>query len=111
MAAVYTITAYATADGYSPSEKAIATLYWVYGRLDTPTGVTAATAKRGIVVSAHGGTVTLSGLGDGEKVSIYSVGGGDLGTVTASHGTATASFATGQIIIVKIGATGIKVAL
>lgn len=111
LVAAYTITAYATADGYSPSDKTTATLYWVDGRLESPTSVTATAAKRGVIVSTDGGRVTLSGLDDGETVSFYTIGGGRLGTVTASHGVATASFSTGQIIVAKIGTTGIKVAL
>ncbi len=108
--AAYNITAYATADDYSPSDKATATLYWIGGVTDDPTGINANT-KRGIVVSTQNGTVTLSGLDDGERVSFYSVSGSNLGTATANNGTATSTFATGQIIIAKVGNTSMKIAL
>lgn len=108
--AAYNITAYATADDYSPSDKATATLYWIGGAADDPTGINANT-KRGIVVSTQNGTVTLSGLNDGERVSFYSVSGSNLGAATANNGTATSTFATGQIIIAKVGNTSVKIAL
>ena len=110
--AAYNITAYATAEEYQPSDKATATLYWVDGRIDDPTGISSTTsAKRGIVVSSQNGTVTLSGLDDGERVSFYSVSGSSLGTVKASHGVATGSFPQGQVVIVKVGKDSMKVAL
>lgn len=108
--AAYNITVYATADDYSPSDQATATLYWIGGAADDPTGINANT-KRGIVVSTQNGTVTLSGLNDGERVCFYSVSGSNLGTATANNGIATGTFATGQIIIAKVGNTSMKIAL
>lgn len=110
--AAYNITAYATAEEYQSSDKATATLYWVDGRIDDLTGISSATpAKRGIMVSSQNGNVALSGLDDGERVSFYSVSGSGLGTVKASHGVATGSFPQGQVIIVKVGNTSMKIAL
>lgn len=110
--AAYEITAYATADDYSPSDKATATLYWVDGRIDDPTGIGSVTpAKRGVVVNSQNGNITLSGLDDGERVSFYSASGSSLGTVKASHGVATGSFPQGQVVIVKVGKDSMKVAL
>lgn len=112
MQAAYEITAYATADDYSPSDKATATLYWVDGRIDDPTGIGSVTpAKRGVVVNSQNGNITLSGLDDGERVSFYSASGSSLGTVKASHGVATGSFPQGQVVIVKVGKDSMKVAL
>lgn len=42
--AAYKITAYATAEEYQPSDKATATLYWVDGRIDDPTGISSTTS-------------------------------------------------------------------
>lgn len=110
--AAYNISAYATADGYSTSDKATATLYWIDGKLDDPTGISSTTsAKRGIVVSSQNGNVTLSGLNDGEKVTFYSTSGSNLGSVKANHGVATSSFPQGQVIIAKVGKDSLKVAL
>ena len=110
--AAYNIIAYATADGYSTSDRSMATLYWVDGRIDDPTGISAATmAKRGIVVSSQGGNVTLSGLDDGERVSFYSVNGSNVGIAIAKKGIVTSSFAQGQIIIAKVNGQSLKIAL
>lgn len=109
--AAYNISAYATAEGYSPSDKSTATLYWLDGRIDDPTGITPAAAKRGIVVSTQEGEVTLSGLDDGEAITFYSVNGSNLGTVISRHGAAKSSFLKGQMIIAKIGKDSMKIAL
>lgn len=108
--AAYAITAYATADGYLQSEKASATLYWVEKATGTGTGIINA-EKRGIVISARDGIVTLSGLSDGEKVSFYSTSGSLLGTATASGGVASAAFTSGQVVIAKVGQSSLKVSL
>lgn len=109
--AAYNITAYATAaEDYAPSDKATAILYWMEQGTGTETSIFNA-AKRGIVVSSHDGFITLSGLENGEKVSFYSSTGELLGTSTANNGVATASFATGQIVIAQIGTESIKVSL
>lgn len=111
LAAVYKIKAYATSDGYKQSQISEATLYWLDGRFDNPTGITPEKARRGIVVSAQSGTVTLSGLDDGERVGFYSIGGAYLGTATVVHGVATCSFPSQQVVIAKVGGTSIKVKL
>ncbi len=72
--------------------------------IDTPT-------QRGIVVSTTGGYLTISGLNDGESISIYSIGGSLLAKFTAVAGTATYNGTSGDIVIVKIGEQSIKVQL
>lgn len=108
--AAYGITAYATADGYTPSEKTTATLYWTDKGMGSEDGIILA-QKRAIVISAQDGFVTVSGLENGEKVSSYSASGSYLSAANASGGIATASFATGQTVVVKIGQNSFKVSL
>ena len=61
LSATYHITVYATADGYKPSEKATATLYWINANLENGTSTNINQAKtRGIVATSDGGIVTLS---------------------------------------------------
>ncbi len=67
--------------------------------------------QRGIVVSAAGGQLSISGLQDGENVSLYSINGALLDTGTAVDGTVTFSSVSGKIVIVKIGEQSIKVQL
>lgn len=108
--AAYGITAYATADGYTPSEKTTATLYWTDKGTGSEDGIILA-QKRAIVIGVQDGFVTVSGLENGEKVSFYSASGSYLSAATASGGIATASFATGQTVVVKIGQNSFKVSL
>lgn len=106
LAASYDIEVYATADGYSASDNATATLYWV--KDDGKIGTDINTAKtRGLVVSSDQGLVTCSGLNDGEQALFYSTEGKLLGRQTAQGGSA--GIATQEkVIIVKVGATSIK---
>lgn len=70
LSAAYDISVYATADGYSASEKAKATLYWINANLENTTNINQ-TRTRGVVASAHDGIVCISGLDNGEVVKFY----------------------------------------
>lgn len=110
LAAAYNITAYATADNYSPSNKATATLYWVDGSLDSPTDINAA-KTRGVLVSSDDGIVMLSGLNDGEVVKFYTTDGKIIGNAKSVNGVASYAVGNEPIVIVKFGASSIKVAV
>ena len=102
----YDIAVYATAEGYTQSETATATLYWVKadGNL---TNIN--TAKmRGVVVTADNGFVSVSGLKDGEQVQFYGTDGKMLGSQEAVNGTASLS-TSASVVICKMGATSLKV--
>lgn len=107
LAACYDIEVYATADGYSASDNANATLYWV--KDDGKIGTDINNAKtRGLVVSSDQGLVTCSGLNDGEQALFYSTEGKLLGRQTAQGGSA--GIATQEkFVILKVGATSMKV--
>lgn len=61
LAAKYDISAYATADGYKPSDKAEAVLYW----LPTSDATNINTTKtRGVVASCNGGIIKIENLKD-----------------------------------------------
>ncbi len=114
LAAAYNISAYATADGYLASEKATATLYWVKanGNLENGEATNINQAKtRGIVASSHDGIVTLSGLDNGEEVRFYAIDGRQVGAVKAIGGVASQAVATASVVIAKIGAQAIKIAV
>lgn len=110
LAAAYNITAYATADNYSPSEKVTATLHWVDGSLDDPTGINAA-KTRGVLASSDDGIVTLSGLNDGETVAFYTTDGKIIGNAKSVNGVASYAVGNEPIVIVKFGASSIKIAV
>lgn len=107
--ASYIITAYAIADDYSASDDATATLYWVNGNLET-TNINAA-KMRGVLASSQDGIVAISGLGNGEMVSLYTVDGKKIGEATAVDGVASYAVGNIPIVIAKVGTSSIKIAV
>ena len=108
--AAYNISAYATADGYKPSDKATATLYWVEANLqNNPTNINQ-TATRGIIVTSNDGIVTLSGLNNDETVRFYTVDGKQLGAAKAVNGAASQAVSE-SVVIAKMGNQTIKIAV
>ena len=106
LSAAYNISVYATADGYTPSEKTEATLYWINANLET---ANINLAKiRGIVASAHDGIVSISGLDNGEVVKFYAADGKLLGSSSAVGGVASCAVSE-KMVIAKIGMDAIKV--
>ena len=106
LSAAYNISVYATADGYTPSEKTEATLYWINANLETAN--INLTKTRGIVASAHDGIVSISGLDNGEVVKFYAVDGKLLGSSSAVGGVASCAVSE-KMVIAKIGMDTIKV--
>lgn len=100
------IYVYATADGYAPSEKAEATLYWINANLET-TNINP-TKTRGIVAFAHDGIISISGLDNGEMVKFYAADGKLLGTSSAVGGVASCTVSE-KMVNAKIGMDTIKV--
>ena len=110
LSAAYNISAYATADGYKPSDKATATLYWVEANLqNNPTNINQ-TATRGIIVTSNDGIVTLSGLNNDETVRFYTVDGKQLGAAKAINGAASQAVSE-SVVIAKMGNQTIKIAV
>ena len=106
LSAAYNISVYATADGYTASEKAEATLYWINANFET-TNINQA-KTRGIVASAHNGIVSISGLDNGEVVKFYAADGKLLGSSSATGGVASCAVSE-KMVIAKIGMDTIKV--
>ena len=106
LSAAYNISVYATADGYTASENAEATLYWINANLETANINLAKT--RGIVASAHDGIVSISGLDNGEVVKFYAADGKLLGSSSAVGGVASCAVSE-KMVIAKIGMDAIKV--
>lgn len=109
LSAAYDISVYATADGYSASEKAKATLYWVNANLEKTTNINQA-RTRGVVALAHDGIVCISGLDNGEVVKFYATDGKLIGSSSAVDGTASCAVSE-TMVIVKFGDNAIKVAV
>lgn len=114
LAASYNISAYATADGYKPSDKANVTLYWLKSNatLDDGTSTNITQAKtRGIVATSNDGFVILSGLNNGEEVRFYSADGRQIGIARAIDGVASQTVPAASLVIAKIGEQTIKIAV
>jgi len=103
----YDIAVYATAEGYTQSETATATLYWVKADGSLTNNINAA-KMRGVVVTADKGFVNVSGLSDGEQVLFYAMDGKMLGSQKAVNGTASLSTSE-SVVICKVGTTSLKV--
>ena len=109
LSAAYNISVYATADGYTASDKAEATLYWIKANLDNGTNINLAKI-RGIVASAHDGIVSISGLDNGEVVKFFAADGKYLGSTVAANDAA--SYAVSEnLVIAKVGKDSIKIAM
>ena len=109
LSAAYQISVYATADGYTASDKAEATLYWINANLENGTNINQV-RTRGVVASAHDGIISLSGLDDGEVVKFFAADGKYLGSMVAANGTA--SYAVNEsLVIAKVGKDSIKIAM
>ena len=109
LSAAYNISVYATADGYSASDKAEATLYWINANLENGTNINQV-RTRGVVASAHDGIISLSGLDDGEVVKFFAADGKYLGSTVAANGAA--SYAVSEsMVIAKVGKDSIKIAM
>ena len=109
LSASYKISVYATADGYTASEKAEATLYWINANLENGTNINQV-RTRGVVASAHDGIISLSGLDDGEVVKFFAADGKYLGSSVAANGAA--SYAVSEsLVIAKVGKDSIKIAM
>lgn len=108
LTAAYNISVYATADGYTASKKAEATLYWINANQET-TNINLA-KTRGIMATAHDGIVSISGLDNGEVVMFYAADGKLLGSSSAVGGVASCAVSE-KMVIAKIGMNTIKVSM
>ena len=108
LSAAYNISVYATADGYTASEKAEATLYWINANQET-TNINLA-KTRGIMATAQDGIVSISGLDNGEVVMFYAADGKLLGSSSAVGGVASCAVSE-KMVIAKIGMNTIKVSM
>ena len=110
--AVYEISAYATADGYSQSETINAKLFWVDGSLESTNISNVRANARGILIQNDNDFVTISGLNNNEQVLIYDISGSQLAAAKAVNGIATFGInKADKVVVVKIGNDSIKVQL
>lgn len=110
LGAAYDITVYASAHGYLNSEEAKAVLCFIDATLNTA-GINLG-ERRGVVVSSQDGSITVSGLSDGEQVALYSVGGMMLSEGKASAGSITLRAGTADgVVLVRVAGSSIKISV
>ena len=97
--------------GFSNSDKATAKLYWLTSSGSHDETNINNVSMRGIAIQSDGGFITISGLNNNETVSFYATDGKNLGSATATNGTATFSATNGTIVIAKIGKESVKIAV
>ena len=111
----YTITVYATREGYANSDTITATLCWIEavpyteGLEEDPTQIT--TKALPVLIQAQAGFITVQGLEAGTEVSAYNTSGMLLDTIISGQETATlrTKLPAGSTAIVKIGDKAVKV--
>ena len=113
LTATYNISVYATKNGYNNSNTATATLCWIEqepkteGLNDDIESVRA----QAVLIKNTDGIITINGIDDGTRVSVYSLNGAQESSILSRDGTATlySSAKSGSTIIVKIGNKSVKV--
>ena len=112
LAAVYTITAYATKEDYFDSETVTAVLCWIecteeHEAPSDPnnpdTGITI--PSRPVLIQSCHGVITLTGLAEGTKVRVCDLAGVEVAHAVATGGKVTLStnLAVGSTVIVYVG--------
>ena len=106
----YNIECYARANGYTQSETATATLYWLYADGDDDANNINLVKTRGVMVTTDS-DITISGLNDGEVVTFYSVNGVNLGSAKAVQGVLHFARPNESIVIAMIKGNDLKIAI
>lgn len=108
---VYDITAYASATGYYNSETTTAKLCWLNIEGET-TGVLNANMQRGLIVTTLGESIIVKGTVNGGVINVYNAAGSLVMNINTTDGeTIINGHSVGNVYIVKIGGTSVKVAL
>ena len=113
--ATYKISVYATKSGYTNSDIAKATLCWIDQQPKTEgitDGVTNIPANA-VLIQSQGGTITVQGCDEGERVSVYDINDTQTGSSISQNGAAivNTNLQPGSIAIVKIGDKSVKVVM
>ena len=111
----YHISVYATKAGYENSDVATATLCWIDVEPKTE-GITDDIAQipaHAVLIQSENGEISVAGLDDGTKISVYEVNGMQVGDAVSNNGQAVISthLPSGSIAIVKIGEKSVKITM
>lgn len=111
----YNVKVYAWKSGYQNSDIATGTLCWIDTNPTTEGIINEVTQipARAVFVQANDGFISISGLGDSERVAIYQTDGKQVATAKAYNGSASVAtnISKGTPVIVKIGEKAVKVVM
>lgn len=111
----YSISVYATKDGYDDSETVTATLCWidVNPKAEGIENSIANIRANPVMIQSNEGVLNISGIDDGTDVVVYSVSGQMIGTSKAKGHQVSVftNIKKGEIAIVKIGDKSVKVVM
>lgn len=115
LTATYTISVYATKEGYVNSDVATATLCWIDTEPKTE-GITNSAAQievNAVLIQAEKGLIMVNGAAEGISIDIYNAGGMKLGGAVSTNGSAVieTGLHAGDLAIVKIGEKSVKIAV
>lgn len=114
LSVTYTISVYATKEGYADSEVATATLCWIDANPRTEgleeDAVTEVKALP-VLIQTHGSTISVHGIDNGMEVFVYGIDGKKEGSAISDGNQAVinTNLTSGNIAIIKLGEKAIKV--
>ena len=115
LTATYTVNVYATASGYENSDVVTATLCWLDAEPKTEGMTNNIPAVRGnaILIQSCDGIISVSGVEDGENVSIYTISGVMVGKMKThgGHSSIATNIPRGEVAIVRVGNNSIKIVM
>lgn len=114
LSVTYSISVYATREGYTNSETTTATLSWIDAEPNIE-GMDENTVHEiealPAVIQTQGSSINIQGVAEGTPISIYGIDGKKYGTAIAEKDQTTinTSLQPGTVTIVKIGGKAVKV--
>ena len=115
LTASYSISVYASKEGYENSETATATLCWIDVNPKTE-GIDNSVAQvraNAVMIQSNAGTIDVSGVNDGSDISVYSASG-HMECSAKAHGNQVSlvtNLKKGEVAIIKIGDNSVKVVM
>jgi len=111
----YSISVYATKNGYADSDVANATLCWidVEPKSEGISNNVAQVRAHAVLIQSDNGRVTISGLDKDTVVSVYSISGQLIGSAktNGNQSSLVTNLKPGDIAIIKIGEKSVKVVM
>lgn len=116
LALTYDVRVKTTAEGCEDSEEVTAQFCWLGSDvllddkvIDAPATQIGQPTQRPVLVTTADGTLTVTGLAEGQRVEMFDLGGRRLGAATVTGGRATLSAAVGQVVVLSVAGSSFKI--